>query len=144
MTKTRFRQLLGLYVALELASITLGFFPNGYSRTLAEAYSNEPAPWLLEQSWLLVGIFAPLAAAGVAGLVGLFLLRAWGRTLSVCFTIVVLSLMPFAGPTLYSAPEQVSSEAASLLWGIILALAYWSPISSRFCANNSCMDSPCK
>ena len=141
MTESRFRQLLLLYVLLELASIALGHIPNSYSPTLSEAYSNEPNPWLLQQTWLFFGILAILGAIGIAGLVGLFLFRAWGRTLSVSFTLAVLVLMPFAGPTLYSALEQLPSEAASTVWGAILALAFWSPVSARFSANYSCMDS---
>jgi len=137
MTESRFRQFLVLYVLLELVSIALGYVPNSYSPALTVAYSNEPNSWLLQKTWVLVGVFAPLAAAGIAGLIGLFFFRAWGRTLSVGFTVAVLVVMPLGGPTLYSALEQSPSEAASITWGIILALAYWSPVSNRFSANYS-------
>ena len=135
MTESRFRQFLILYVLLELAAIGLGHVPNGYSPALAEAYSNEPEPWLFQRTWLFVGIFAPLVTAGIAGLIGLFFFRAWARTLSVCFTLAFLAISPFAGPTLYSAIEQPPSEAASTVWGAILALAYWSSVSNRFRAD---------
>jgi hypothetical protein len=135
MTESRFRQFLVLYVLLELIAIALGHLPNGYSTSLAEAYSNEPEPWLFQHTWLFIGSVALLVVAGIAGLIGLYFFRAWARALSVCVTLATLAFMPFTGPTLYSALEQPPSEAASTVWGVILALAFWSAVSDRFRAN---------
>jgi hypothetical protein len=128
-----FRGLILLYVALILAEIAVAIFaPTGYSKALSEAFESEPQPILLDNDGLMLAIALPVAAAALAGIVGLFLFKGWGRLLSVVSTIAGLIVLVFTGPTLYGAAEYMFWEASTLLWGAILALAYYSPVAIHF------------
>lgn len=132
MTEARFRQLLVLYIGCTLVALAVAFIPGGYSQQLADAYANEPEPFLFRNPWLALGVMIPLLVASVASLVGLFLFKAWSRTLSIYVTLIGYVLVAFFGPTLSSALEDALWGISDLLWGAALALAYFSPIASRF------------
>ena len=131
MTESRFRLILVLYVLVTLAAIGAGFAPAGYSQELAEVYGKELDAWFFRNIWSLVAVAALLLAANVAGVMGMFMLKGWGRTVSFFSTIVGLCSYLLGMPELSSAFESMLFEASSLLWGAILAIAYYSPIADR-------------
>ena len=130
MTESRFLKLLWIYVALTAASMIAVFF-HGYSDELSAAYDNEPEPWLL-QSWIGWTVIGGFAVAWIAGLIGLFYFKSWARSLSLYSTLAGCLLFPLSVPSLYSAIELVLADGASILWGAILAISYFSAISERF------------
>ena len=130
MTESRFLKLLWIYVALTAASMIAVFF-HGYSDELSAAYDNEPEPWLL-QSWIGWTVIGGFAVAWIAGLIGLFYFKPWARSLSLYSTLAGFLLFPLSGPSLYSAIELALADGASILWGAILAISYFSSISERF------------
>ena len=136
MSDSRFRWLLVLYVITLFAAVGVGFVPGGYSQALADAYADEPLPWLFADTRVLLAVALPLLAAFVAGLIGLFRFRRWGRALSLYTTVAGLGLYLLSGPTVQSPLENLFVELFTLLWGAILALSYWSPIASRFEADD--------
>ena len=131
MTETRFVQILWIYVGLVLASIAAYFF-SGFSAELAVAYENEPEPWLMRNVWIGAAVLLPMLFAWIVGLVGLFFFKSWARALSLAITLLGLVLTVGLGPSLSSGLEASLLEASSILWGAILALAYFSPVSARF------------
>ena len=131
MTDARFRQLLWIYVAVMVASLIAMFFPD-YSETLAAAYANEPYPWLMQQAWICWTVIGGFAAASLAGLVGLFYFKRWARSLSLYSTLAGYLFAPLIGSSLYSGLESALSDGSSVLWGAVLALSYFSPVSQRF------------
>ena len=132
MSDSRFRWLLALYIITLLVAASVGFLPDGYSQALADAYAQEPQSWLFEDTRVALAVTIPLLAAIVAGLVGLFRFKRWGRALSLYSTVAGLCLHLLIGPTLQSPIENVLIELCTLLWGAILALSYWSPTARRF------------
>jgi hypothetical protein len=134
-----FRYLLILYVAFTLAAFIAALIPGGYSQALSDVYSNEPMPWNwnAQNSWTILAVLLPLLAASVAGVMGLYLFKRWGRTLSLYITGVSPILHLLSGPTLSTALESMLSETSTLLWGVILALSYYSALSRRFNVNRS-------
>lgn len=116
---------------MTLASIVAGFFPT-YSDALATAYAGEPEVWLFRNTWTAVMVISPLLCAWLAGLIGLFFFKRWARSLSLALTFLGLAILVSLGPTLLSSLESSLLEASSMLWGVILALAYFSPVSARF------------
>lgn len=137
MTRKQFRALILVYVVLIVASGISAFLPGGYSQALSDAFDNEPTPLFLENLWLLLGLGVPFALAGLAGLYGLFMIKRWGRLLSLYTTVAGLVFLPFFGPSLYGGLQTALSGAASMLWGAILALSYFSSIGASFSANNA-------
>jgi hypothetical protein len=142
MSKTKFRLLLLLSVATTLAAIGAFFIPGGYSQELADAYANEPEPWLFRNMWLTLAVIIPLLAVGIASFIGLFFFKRWGRTASFYTTIIALGISLFCGPVLSSALESTLFEASTLSWGAILALAYFSPVADWLGPNNSFKPTP--
>ena len=131
MTIARFRLFLIASATLSIAAITTAFLPDGYSQALADAYASEPPPWLFKNVliafWL---IMTALANTGV-GFAGLFLLKRWGRALSLGITVLCFPLYLLTGPTLSSPIEAMLPDASTLAWGACLALAYYSPVAAR-------------
>ena len=135
MTENRFRLLITLYVIVTLAAGASGFLPNGYSEELRVAYEIEPYPLTDTPlaALILLALFA--LAVGVAGLVGLYRFKAWGRSLCLWTSLGSLPLLLTLGPTLTSSLEGALWEASTMLWGAVLAVAYFSPVASSFRAN---------
>lgn len=131
MTIARFRLFLIASVILSIATIATVFLPDGYSQGLAEAYASEPLPWLFRNQHVASGVGVVAVALVIAGYVGLFTLRRWGRTLSLGITVLGLPLYLLTGPTLLSPLEAMLTDASTLVWGACLALAYYSPVAVR-------------
>ena len=142
MSASKFRLLLILYVLVTLGAIGAGFAPSGYSQELADAYEKELDGWFSQNIWMLLALGIPLVLAAVVGIIGLFMFKRWGRTIALYSTVAGLGFYLLAVPELYSALESVLFEASLLLWGAILALAYYSPIADRLGANNSFKPNP--
>lgn len=137
MSNSRFRWLLVLYIVTLLAAVGAGLLPGGYSQTLADAYANEPQSWFFDDTPMALAVVFFLLAAVVAGLIGLFCLKRWGRSLSLYSTVAGMCLYLFTGPTVQSPLESLFVDLSTFLWGVILALSYWSPIASRFDAGDA-------
>ena len=131
MTIARVRLFLTASVILSIATIATVFLPDGYSQGLADAYASEPLPWLFRNEHVASGVGVVAVALVIAGYVGLFLLKRWGRALSLGITVLGLPLYLLTGPTLLSPLEAMLTDASTLVWGACLALAYWSPIATR-------------
>jgi hypothetical protein len=137
MNQQRFRTLICWYAALVIAEALAASLAGGYSQALSDAMDKEETPLILENGWLLLGVLMPFAAAAFAGLYGLYMFKQWGRTVSLYTTAVGLLLVLLLGPSLYSALEGVFLEASTMLWGAILALSFYSPVSTLFSADNA-------
>jgi hypothetical protein len=102
------------------------------SPAIQAAIDAEPVAWDVANLPLSMSIILPLAIGSVAGLIGMFMFKPWARTFSLVFTVAGLILLPFMGTVVLSQVDYVMSELAAMVWGAILALAYYSPVSSLF------------
>lgn len=135
MTDIRFRCLIILSALLFLAVMLAGWFPPGYSDQLAQAYENEPMPWLNadgEPSVALMAVALASLVVMIAGYVGLFLFKPWGRWLSLYSSVIGLAFYPLGGAMLLSPLEALLTDASMMVWGAVLAIAYFSPVAARF------------
>lgn len=132
MNQKHFRALILVYVVLVAATSVAAFLPSGYSQALSDAMDNEPAPTVVENLWLMFGLMVPFLLAAMVGMFGLYMFKRWGRTLSLYTTAAGLVFLPFFGPSLYSGLESLLYEGSTLLWGAILALSYYSAVSTSF------------
>lgn len=142
MTDRRFRIILIAYIVSLLAAIIANFVPGGYSAGLSAAYKAEPY-WLADASLtVLVAVLLLTIVAMTVGIVGLYFFKPWARSLSFLLTVAGTPVAAFAGPTLVSGLESTLWEISTLLWGAILALAYYSPVADGFRANSSFKPTP--
>ncbi|TAG03242.1 MAG: hypothetical protein EAZ30_10300 [Betaproteobacteria bacterium] len=137
MTAFKFRSIAWLHLALAVLGAGAAFLPNGLSPELAAAFDHEPVPSLFGYEWALYAIALFFIALFLAGFVGLLMFKPWGRTLSLCMTVVLLLVYPLFGPTLMTGLESALLEAAALTWGAVLALAYYSEVSVKFSESSS-------
>ena len=131
MTIARFLLFLIASATITNAANTTASLPDGYSQALADAYASEPPPWLFKKEGIATGVGMTALAITVVGFAGLFLLKRWGRALSLGITVLCFPLYLLTGPTLSSPIEAMLTDASTLAWGACLALAYYSPVAAR-------------
>lgn len=129
-----FRRLVLAYAGVALLSLAagMGYLGAGFSPLLQAAYDSEPSAAMALPLPLLGVLLVVSIAVLLAGLVGLYRLRRWGRSLSLWSTVLYLPLMPALGPSLETGLESMLMQLTSVLWGGLLALAYCSPVSVAF------------
>ncbi len=131
-TPSVFRFLIVASVAFAIAGAVIDGTLNLVPETLRQA-ELEITPIGFTTSTFVASIGAGLAAAAaIAGIVGLLLFRPWGRRMSLVATAVLLVTYPFLGVVVASAPASTAYERSSMLWGAVLAMAYFSPLGARF------------
>lgn len=131
MTDTRFRNLLWIYIVFLGAAVVASAFPP-HSEALQAAVDRESRSWLWDHAWASIAVYGVLVVAWLVGLVGLLLFKAWGRALSLYSTAASLLVYPLMGSSLSWGVESSLYEFSTMLWGAILALAYFSPVRVRF------------
>lgn len=134
MTTKAFRLLLVFYMLTLLGSCIAAVFSTlGFSPALAQAYANEPRPWMdANHLRATIGMAAIFLGALPACLVGLFLFKRWSRLLTLPLTIAGAMTTLLPGPTLWSPAEHLFAGLSATLWGVILATVYFSPIRKQF------------
>jgi len=137
MSTKQFRMLLVFYFVSLIAFFTVDFIPGVYPALLDELKAHLPDPEFFGMPWLLFGVGVPLVFASLLGLVGLFLLKPWGRFISLYSTLISFFLYPVLGATVSSGSQAALAEISAILWGAVLACAYFSPVSAQFSKNRS-------
>ena len=66
------------------------------------------------------------------GLVGLLAFQRWARWLTLASTIAIYLPMPLSGTVVLSGFAYTMDSVAAILWGVLLAAAYWSPVAAEF------------
>jgi hypothetical protein len=119
-----------------LASVGVDLIPGALPEALESAYLDLHAPAETDNlTFLLVG--GLLLLAWPVAIMGLFLLKRWGRALALYGTVLVLMLYPLLGPIVASGLSLALAELAAMLWGACLACAYFSPLALQFSAERS-------
>ena len=133
MTPRHFRSLLVVAVTLGLVG---GFVDVAFPQLVPQAFvaaqeqqDNSEASWLV----FIVGAFAILAGlTGVVSWVGLYTFRSWAPRLALASTALAFWVLPFTAVVAQSAVAATLVELSTLLWGVVLALAYHSSIATKF------------
>ncbi len=132
MTPRLFRGLILAHVAALSLSIALSVFDHGVPPGLVAAQLESVPGWLLDESALVLSLLLIAVAAVIAGYLGLFFFKPWGRAVALWTTIIGCLLTPALGPSLSGGLSAAFYDAANLLWGAVLALTYLSPVAQRF------------
>lgn len=132
MTDGRFRFLVLISLLLMLASVAASAMTPDYSAALATAYDEEVDSLVLSGGTLSTVVVVAILLLMLAGYVGLLWMKAWGRTIALFTTVAGLLVYPFMGPILSSALESMLFDAGNMVWGAVLAIAYFSPVAARF------------
>jgi hypothetical protein len=128
------------YRALLLASVVLGIFgaifdnvfPSALPAALVQAQEAHDSS--LSTPYALLHVFAGLILLIIAftSAVGLYKFRSWAPRLALVSTALALPSFLLLGATASSGYSMALNEISSMLWGAVLALAYFSPLRERF------------
>ncbi|MEI6317476.1 MAG: hypothetical protein WCS09_03105 [Pseudomonadota bacterium] len=66
------------------------------------------------------------------GLLGLLAFQRWARWLTLVATIAVYLPIPLSSTVVLSGFAYTMDSVAAILWGVLLAAAYWSPVAAEF------------
>ncbi len=66
------------------------------------------------------------------GLLGLLAFQRWARWLTLASTIAIYLPMPLSGTVVLSGFAYTMDSVAAILWGVLLAASYWSPVATEF------------
>ena len=133
MSPKHFRYFLIAYLALGIAGGIFDFvFPSAVPEVLSNAQEANDAE--LSNTSLVVGALLVVVALpiGIASFVGLYLFRPWAPRLAVAVSIGVLFVLPLLGASVASGWSAALGSLSATLWGVILALVYFSPLKERF------------
>jgi hypothetical protein len=134
MTSAKFRFLIILSVLCPLASAFAGMYAEDLdiSLRLKSAFEAEPIPLAMLPLWQSAALGIATTALVVVSALGLYAYRRWGRALSLWSTVLLMPMLWMTGPIMQTPLESALDMTSSMLYGAVLALAYWSPISARF------------
>lgn len=132
LTATTFRVLLVLTCIASIAYAALPYLGGGflsYAEQGALQWAGADARWdpnVLTRAYIVWGLVY------LVSLTGLFLFKRWGRTLFVVATLLLLGLTWVSGTSIIASHEMVVGSLATLADGAIIALTYFSELSTRF------------
>jgi hypothetical protein len=129
MTPLVYRLLIAASTALGLAGAMLdvllpALLPAAFTAAM-EAQGS-----LDSTAWLLVG--GAIAVAGLAAMVGLWLFRPWAPRWALATTALSVAIFVPQGANAVSGWSMALTDLSSMLWGAVLALTFFSPLSARF------------
>lgn len=81
---------------------------------------------------LRASLFVLYVIASLVAFVGLYFFKRWARTTNLVLAALLIVIAPALGHIVLSGLAQGLGEIALLLWGAVLSLAYFSPLSQRF------------
>ena len=93
-----------------------------------KALPPTPSPALMAAGALFVITFG----GTIVAVIGLFNFQAWSRNLAVSMTLLTLLAYPLLGASVASGWSQLFVKVATLLWGAVLAMSYFSSLATRF------------
>jgi hypothetical protein len=136
MSVVQFRGLLLSAWLLSVAAMVVDVvFPELLPDDLHSVASNLPPPVGIDSvPFAIVGLVggAALIFLVIATSAGLWLFQPWARSCSLWATIITVPLLMWAGPGVSSGVGNALNYGSVVLWGAVLAVAYWSPLAVRF------------
>ncbi|WP_310446982.1 hypothetical protein [Thiobacillus sp.] len=107
--------------------------PSLIPQSVTAALEKESATSFLEiHPYVSLAVLLPWLIAVLVSTVGLLFFKRWARSMALYSTVLGLAVYFFFGSSLSSAIGSALTDASSMVWGAVLALAYYSPLSERF------------
>lgn len=132
-TETGFRVILGSSVAAGIIGIIVMVLSEASLPFELQRYvSRQSAGPLSGRDLIVLVIWVPAMVISLIAAIGMFFFWRPARVLALIGTLLALAALPFSEPFVATGLATLFNEGASILWGMVLALAYWSPLAQRF------------
>jgi hypothetical protein len=133
MTIIHFRAAAILSMALGALGLAASFAgESGLPASLQEHIDQQRNAELSVSDWVLLAIGLPLVIAWMVSFVGMLRFSRWSRPLAVATSAMSILLLPLLGPTVEPSIATALNYASGMLYGAVLALAYYSPAATWF------------
>lgn len=132
-TETGFRVVLVSSVAAGIVGIIVMLLSEASLPFELQRYvSRQSAEPLSGGNLIAVVIWVPAMVITLIAAIGMFFFWRPARVLALIGTLLALAALPFSDPFVATGLATLFNEGSSILWGMVLALAYWAPLSQRF------------
>jgi len=132
-TETGFRVILASSVAAGIVGIIVTMLSEASLPFELQSYMSRQsdAPFS-EQDMLGFVIWVPAMVISLIAAIGMFLFWRPARVLALIGTLLALAALPLSESFVATGLATLFNKGSSILWGMVLALAYWSPLAQRF------------
>ena len=128
-----FRLILSATILLGLGGVVLELcFQSFLPQPLQDYLRAESEADLTTSDIAAVLVAIPLLIATIVSIIGLYLWKPWSRHLFLGVWILSVLLAPFVGPYVYSGIGYALYDLSSMLSGLLLGIAYFSPVAEKF------------
>ena len=132
MTAASFRVLVVASIALELLGAVIDLLlPSLIPQSITSAVDGLPLSSAFENYWF-IGFVLVYALAMLVASVGLIFFRRWARAICFWGSLAGFALYPLVGPMVYSGLSLAMQDLSSIMWGAVLAIAFFSPLRKQF------------
>jgi hypothetical protein len=103
---------------------------------MAKSFASRMHPtWAVPLAFAGIICVATFIGSMIGSFIGIFLFKWWARPLSLAITVISMLVSAFSNYVLMPGFEWAFAQAQMLLWGVILSMAYFSPVSQYFARN---------
>ena len=132
-TETGFRVILASSVAAGIVGIIVTVLSEASLPFELQSYASRQSDGPFSgQDILALIIWVPAMVISLIAAIGMFFFWRPARVLALIGTLLALVALPFSEPFVATGLATLFNEGSSILWGMALALAYWSPLAQRF------------
>ena len=133
MTKTGFRTALVLSYAFAMLSVGASFAGEaGLPAPLREYLEREQNAEFAALDLVLLAVLIPFLMIEIVSLVALLKFWRWSRELAIVATALGVIFIPLLGPTVEPGISTALNYLSSMMYGAVIALAYFSPAAAWF------------
>lgn len=135
MSKNHFRSII-------VVSLLISVFGSAYDHIWPDPMIDQAYEYIIEletdaepEESAFIAVAAVGLVAGIAAIVsfvGLLLFKSWARHVYLAGFVAAFSLYPYIGLAVYSGVAQILYDLSMVLSGVILSLAYYSPVAEYF------------
>ena len=131
--ETGFRVILASSVAAGIVGIIVSMLSEASLPFELQSYASRQSDGPFSgQDILALIIWVPAMVISLIAAIGMFFFWRPARVLALIGTLLALVALPFSEPFVATGLATLFNEGSSILWGMVLALAYWSPLAQRF------------
>lgn len=132
-SKTQFRIALVVSYVLSLLSAALAIAAEFWMPApLREYLENERNAEFSAGDGVLIAVLFPFLMITLVSFVAMLKFWRWSRELAVATSVLGFVLIPFLGPTVEPGISTALNYFSSMLYGGVIALAYFSPAAAWF------------
>ena len=133
MSKTQFRMAFVLSYALSLLSAATALMAESWMPApLQEYLERERNAEFSAGDGVLIAVLLPFLMITFVSFVAMLKFWRWSRELAVASSVLGFLLIPFLGPTVEPGISTALNYLSSMLYGAVIALAYFSPAAEWF------------